>query len=189
MNQILSWLSGGDIRSDGASDEAAEFILEHPASFDDLFAGLASPDDVIRGRTADALEKVARKRPDLLISKLTELVQVAETEARPVVKMHLAMLFGHLVACGERIEEITSALQGLLSDPSVFTRSWGISSLCIVARKYPQRCDEILRWILKYQQDDSTAVKTRVRKALVVLGNESAQFPNGWVKSTHLQDL
>jgi HEAT repeat protein len=189
MNQILSWLTGGDIRSDGNADEAAALILENPSLFDELFEGLGSQNDIIRGRTADALEKVARQRPDLLLPRLSQLDQSASTDPRPMVKMHLAMIFGHLVACGEKIGEITSVLQNLLSDPSVFTRSWAISSLCILARKYPERCEEITGLILKFQQDESIAIRTRVRKALAILGDESAGFPKGWIKSVHLQGL
>jgi hypothetical protein len=70
VNQMLTWLSGGDLRSDGMANEAAQFVLENPQIIDDLMVGLNEPDDVIRGRTADALEKVARERPDLLIDHL-----------------------------------------------------------------------------------------------------------------------
>jgi hypothetical protein len=65
MNQILSWLSGGDLRSDGMANEAAALVIENPQVIEDLFAGLRASDDIVRGRTADALEKVARVKPDL----------------------------------------------------------------------------------------------------------------------------
>ena len=41
MNQVLSWLSGGDLRSDGMANEVADFVLENPTAFEDLFAGLS----------------------------------------------------------------------------------------------------------------------------------------------------
>lgn len=66
MNQTLTWLSGSDLRSDGMANEAAQFVLDNPQVFENLFSGLPEPDDVVRGRTADALEKVSRGRPDLL---------------------------------------------------------------------------------------------------------------------------
>ena len=53
MNTVLDWLSGGDLRSDGAADQATEAVLQHPALIGDLVAGLDSPDAVIKGRTAD----------------------------------------------------------------------------------------------------------------------------------------
>ncbi len=189
MNQILGWLSGGDLRSDGMSDEAAEFILEKPQLLDELFDGLHSPNDVIRGRTADALEKVAREKPELFVARLSELIQVATNDHVAMVKMHIAMLLGHLVVCDEKIEEIVSALLRLLDDESAFTRSWSIVSLCIIGKKYPLKSKNIFESIARHQIDSSIAIRTRVRKAIVLLGNEDANFPKGWIKSTHLQDL
>ena len=77
MNQVLAWLSGGDLRSDGMANEVAEFVLENPAMFADLYAGLSEVDDLMRGRTADALEKVARKRTDLVRDQVPEMVAIA----------------------------------------------------------------------------------------------------------------
>jgi HEAT repeat protein len=189
MNQILQWLSGGDLRSDGMSNEAAEFILENPQLFDELFDGLKSENDVIRSRTADALEKVARGKPELFINRLPELINSAKNDQVAMVKMHLAMILGHLVVCDEKIEEIVSALLILLGDESAFTRSWSIVSLCILGKKYPSKSKNIFESIARYQTDSSIAIRTRVRKAIELLVNEDAKFPKGWIKSTHLQDL
>lgn len=135
MNQILTWLSGSDLRSDGMANEAAQFVLDNPQVFEDLFSGLSEPDDVIRGRTADALEKVSRDRPDLLIDHLQEMVDLAKTDPVPMVKMHLAMIFGHLAVYEESLELLISALFDLLADESVFTRSWAIASLAASTHK------------------------------------------------------
>jgi hypothetical protein len=189
MNQILGWLSGGDLRSDGKSNEAADFILENPQLLDELFAGLNSSNDVIRGRTADALEKVAREKPDLFISRLPELINIANNDQVAMVKMHIAMLLGHLVVCDQKIEQIASALLRLLDDESAFTRSWSIVSLCIIGKKYPLKSKNIFERIARHQIDNSIAIRARVRKAIELLGNDDAKFPKGWIKSTHLQDL
>lgn len=135
MNQILTWLSGSDLRSDGMANEAAQFVLDNPQVFEDLFSGLSEPDDVIRGRTADALEKISRDRPDLLIDHLQEMVDLAKTDPVPMVKMHLAMIFGHLAVYEESLELLISALFDLLADESVFTRSWAIASLAASTHK------------------------------------------------------
>ena len=189
MNQILKWLSGGDLRSDGMADKAAELVLENPELLAELFEGLYSPDDVIRGRTADALEKIARNEPGFLIKQTPEIIKIAINEEVPMVQMHLAMLFGHLVPCGEYIEEIAQVLIRLLAKGSAFTKSWGITSLCIIAVKYPERQRNIFEEIAKFQDNQSIAVRTRVRKGLAVLGREGSKFPKGWIKSKHLQDL
>jgi hypothetical protein len=189
MGQILEWLSGGDLRSDGMSNEAADFVLKNPEIFNELFEGLSVSDDVVRGRTADALEKISRKRPDMLVDRLPKLLQVAEEDHVPMVKMHLAMIFGHLVLYEERLRDLISILFILLEDESVFTRSWAIVSLCIMARKYPEESKQILERIEPIQSDQSIAMRTKARKAVDLLTNTRTPFPKGWIKSEQLQGL
>ncbi|UCF59669.1 MAG: hypothetical protein JSV37_07820 [Anaerolineaceae bacterium] len=189
MGQILEWLSEGDLRSDGMSNEAADLVLKNPELFDDLFEGLSVSDDVVRGRTADALEKIARARPDLLIDRLPKLLQVAEGDHVAMVKMHLAMIFGHLAMYEERLLELVSILLDLLDDGSVFTRSWAVVSLCIIGRKYPEEGHHILERIEPILKDRSIAMRTKARKAVDLLTNKDATFPKGWIKSEHLQGL
>ncbi len=189
MGQILEWLSGGDLRSDGLSNEATDFVLKNPELCDELFEGLSVSDDVVRGRTADALEKVSRKRPDLLIDRLPKLIQVAEQDHVPMVKMHLAMIFGHFAMYEERLRELVSALLDLLDEGSVFARSWAVVSLCIIGRKYPGERKQILEEIEPFLRDKSIAMRTKARKAVDLLTNKDVPFPKGWIKSEHLQGL
>jgi HEAT repeat protein len=188
MNQVLSWLSGGDLRSDGMANEVSQFVLDNPQVFEDLYAGLFAEDDVVRGRAADALEKVARRRPDLLLEHLPEVINLAEVEDVPMVKMHLAMIFGHLAVYPEMIEELMPPLNNLLGDESVFTRSWAIVSLCIIARNFPKECQAVLDTFLPFQEDESIAIRTKAKKAINLLTDPRAQFPKGWIKSEHLQE-
>lgn len=189
MNHILEWLSGGDIRSDGMSNEAAAFVLSNPEVYPELYAGLGVSDDVVRSRASDALEKVARVKPALLIGDLPELIHIAMTETVPAVKLHLAMLFGHLAIYEADKERLISVLVYLLNDASVFAKSWAVTSLCILGRKYPQESQRILNEITPLQNDDSIAVRSKVKKAIALLMDEDAPFVDGWVKSEHLQDL
>jgi hypothetical protein len=189
MNQILEWLSGGDLRSDGMSNEAAEFVLKNPQLLDELFEGLYVTDDVVRGRTADALEKVARTIPDKLIDRLPELIKIAKEDHVPMVKMHLAMIFGHLAMYEKKINDLASTLLHLLDDESVFTRSWAIVSLCIVGRMYPEECPQIIKRIEPIQRDRSIAMRTKARKAVDLLTKRQIPFPKGWIKSGHFQNL
>jgi HEAT repeat protein len=188
-NQILTWLSGGDLRSDGMANEAAQVVLDSPEIFCDLMAGLKQPDDVVRARTADALEKIARQRPDLLIEHLKQMIALAETERVPAVKLHLAMIFGHLAVYEEMVGQLITVLNNLLEDESVFTRSWAIASLCILGRKYPGENQRILNRIAQLQSDPSVAIRSRTAKAIALLTNPEKQFPKGWIKSVHLPDM
>lgn len=185
-NQLLEWLSGGDLRSDGAANEVAAFVLANEDLVSDLMEGLNATDDVVRGRASDALEKVARERPDLVIERLGDLIHLAREDAVTMVRMHMAMLFGHLAMYEQAADQITATLLEMLTQEGVFARSWAISSLCIMARKYPHRRSDILPQIEPLQRDASTAIRARARKALVLLTDPQAPFPKGWVKSEKL---
>jgi hypothetical protein len=189
MNQILEWLLGGDIRSDGMANEAAEFVLTNPEVYEELYAGLSVSDEVIRSRTADVLEKVARVKPALLKGNLSEFIHMAKTEPKAAVKLHLAMIFGHLAVYEDEKERLISALVHLLEDTSVFAKSWAITSLCILGRKYPQESNRILKEITPLQNDSSIAVRSKVKKAIVLLTDEDAPFIDGWIKSEYLRYL
>ena len=183
MNTILDWLSGGDLRSDGAADQVAEAVLKHPALIDDLVAGLESSDEIIRGHTADALEKIARSRPDLTIGHLPLLLSLLKMDTVPMVRMHLAMMLGHFAEYSEYVDTIIPALLQALDETRVFTKSWAIVSLCIYARKYPQYLREIVREIAELSTDPSKAIQTKVRYAMEFLPDDEIPFPKGWVKS------
>jgi hypothetical protein len=186
---ILEWLSGGDLRSDGMADEVAEVVLKNPPMFDEIFLGLQEAEDVIRARTADALEKVSRKEPEYLKEHIQLLIQLAKEDPVAMVRMHLAMIFGHLAIYEGLVDELVSVLLHMLDDKSVFAKSWAIVSLCIIARKYPENSEEILRQIVSCQNSSSIAIRTKVRYAVEILTDEQRPFPKGWIKSEHLREL
>ena len=186
MNTILDWLSGGDLRSDGAADQAAEAVLQHPDLITDLIAGLDSTDAVIRGRTADALEKVSRTKPELVIGRLTALLSLLKEDPVPMVRMHAAMILGHFAGYPEFTDKIIPELLSALDDASVFAKSWAIVSLCIYARKYPHQRRKITQKIASLSTDPSVAIQTKVRYAMEILSDDEAPFPKGRVKSERI---
>lgn len=186
MNQLLEWLTGGDLRSDGQASEVADLVLENHQLFDDLYAGLLVETDVVRGRTAHALERISRIQPELLVGHVNELVEVAKKDPLPMVRFHLAMLFGNLLIYQDQVEVIKSTLLEMMGDESVFTRSWVISSLCILGRKYPDEREAILQALAPGLRDDSIAIRSRTQKALRLLSDERQPFPQGWIKSEYL---
>ncbi len=141
---------------------------------------------MVRGRTADALEKIARSRPDLLIDHLAALIQLGRSDNVAMVRWHIAMLLGHLVVYERMVGQIYPMLIDMLRDRSVFSRSWAVVSLTILARVHPLYRDEIILAVSRLQWDSSAAVKSRVRMALAALADSEAPFPAGWCKSERL---
>jgi HEAT repeat protein len=189
MSDLEHWLSGGDLTSDGASDQVVEFVRQQPELIPDVVAGLEVDDDVVRGRAADALEKLGRSQPEALVDDLDLFLLKAVKDPVPMVRWHLAMLLGHLSMYPQHRGAITSVLMVLLDDSSVFTQSWAIVSLCIVGRQDPHVVDQALPGIVRLAQSPSAAIRTKVRKAIPLLEDPKRAFPKGWVKSNHLSDL
>ena len=137
----------------------------------------------MRGRTMDALEKIARVRPHLVMPAFVQILDLLENKQTMMVRMHAAMLFGHLVVFNETIPLTFPVLLDMLDDEAVFTKNWAITSLCIIAGMEPDFTEELIQRIAKMQNDPSPAVRTRVRKALEFLTDPKKPFPRGWKKS------
>ncbi len=183
MNQIIEWLSIGDLRSDGQANEVAAMALAQPIIFPDLLEGLTDKNDVVRGHAADALEKVSREMPELFIPELARLIQVVRTEAVPMVRWHLAMIFGNLAHDHILTDPVIPTLLDMLGDESAFVKSWCISSLVIWGRCYPEWRQTIIEGLTLLTRDASIAVRHRAEKAIRLLLNERLPMPAGWMKS------
>lgn len=181
MNQLLELLKGGDIRSDGHADEVASDVIHDTELFELLLDGLDSEDDIVRGRTSHALEKVSRKYPELFKGLLSRFLKQALEDKLPMVRWHFAMLFVNLELSSKEKDDVISTLYVLLDDESVFVKSWSISSLTILALDNPNKKGEITAKIKFFENNQSAAVRNRVSKALKVL-EECASLPRGWSK-------
>lgn len=188
-NQMFNWLSGGDIRSDGYSTEVASLVLKNEQLYAELLANIMVEDDVVRGRAADALEKIARSRPDLLVEDLDLFTKIGRDDAVPMVRWHIAMILGHLALYEQHVGQLTQALLDYLQDKSVFVKSWSIVSLCIIGRLYAGEHQRIIQAIVPLEYDNSVAIRSRVKKAIPLLMNNKMPFPKGWIKSTQVEGL
>ena len=186
MNELLVMLAGGDLRSDGEANKVAQIVLENPQLLDDLVDGLAVTDDVVRGRTSHAIEWIARSQPEWLVPHLRRLIRISRSDPVAMVRWHMAMTFGDMAIFEDHVHELSECLVQMLDDPSVFVRSWTISSLCIVARLYPERSGTVTQHISLYRNDPSIAIRARVRKALEALTNPDNPLPKGWLKSERI---
>ncbi len=189
MPQIEAWLGGGDLRSDGASNQVAEFVIAQPDLIPDLIATLASDDPVVRGRAADAIEKAARVVPASFAAHFPALAKALDADPVPMVRWHLSMVLGHLSMVERLVDQIEGLLLRRLSDESVFGVSWAIASLCLVAFQYPEKASNIVKALAPLRNSRSTALRTRATKALAALSAAEGKLPAGWVKSEHIAEV
>lgn len=98
----------------------------------------------MRGRTANALEKVSRVHPELFKEYTDRLIESAKNDSLPFVLWHLAMPFVNLDLSRNEKKEITSTLFYLLENNSTFVKTWSISGLTILAMENPEEKEEII---------------------------------------------
>lgn len=189
MSLIRLWLKEGDLSNDGRANEVLQVVLSDLALVEDLVHYLEDEDDVVRGHAADVLEKLGRTHPAELAGHLPTLIRVASEDSVAMVRWHLAMLFGHVSLHREWSGKLAEVLIKQLSDASVFTQSWAVTSLCLVARQYPELGGEIVAAVAPMAGSGSAAIRNRVAQALPLLSDPGIPFPKGWIKSHHLQHL
>lgn len=182
MNQLLEKFKGGTLTSDGRADEVVQDVLTQPSLFKFLLEGIRSNDDVIRGRTAHALEKVAHIHPDWFNSHFAEIKKKALDDPIPMVRWHMVMLLTDL-AVDTNHNVVVDTLLTCLEDNSAFVLSWAISGLCILGRRYPARAPEILKALRPLRNVNGTAIRSRASKAIDFLENPVLPIPRGWLKT------
>lgn len=134
---------------------------------------------MVRGRTADALEKVARSRPDLLLKPHAHIIELIQKDPLPMMRWHLAMPLSHLSLYEETIHPSLPALISLLKDGSIFVRSWAISRLCMIARLYSLYLMNFVNEVSSLRNDKSAIICIRVRYAMKALIDPQSPFPKG----------
>ncbi len=182
MTGFEEMLRVGDLRNDGLANEVVRILADRPELLPDLFSCLHSPQAVVRGHAADALEKVARIYPEGVGAQLDTLVRQATDDQVPMVRWHLAMVFGHLASIPASLQKTVPALTRLLRDPSPLVRSWAISSLCQAARSRPELSVPTARSISRLTSDPRPAVAKRAELALAALRDPESPLPRSWVK-------
>lgn len=89
-------LSGGNPRSLGKTDEVVNSVLADGNKLGELFDCLFIDDEIVRMRTADALEKICRQRPSWFASYADRLLTDVAAIDQPSVQWHLAQMIGEL---------------------------------------------------------------------------------------------
>ncbi len=182
MNRLLSRLEGGSLISDGDANAVADEAAKNQELLSDLLGRLSEPDDVVRARTAHALERISRTKPALLQSHLGLFLEKTG-DTMPMVKWHIAMLLGNLATTQEVGGKVLPTLFRLMGESEgVFVRSWSIVSLCVIGKKYPPLRQQILNEVSRYREDKKASIKVKIKKTIACL-EKNEPIPKGWLKN------
>lgn len=167
---LRNLLKGGDLRSIGRSDEVAGEIMRRPALFREVFEGIFDEDPVVRARCADAAEKAAAKRPEILAPFRKRLIEEVSRVDQQEVRWHAAQMFGYLDLSRGEIRKVARMLFSWMETPgSSIVRVNSMQTLAGLALKERRLYGKLLPKIEEFQTTGSPSLKSRARKLLKVL--------------------
>lgn len=179
MHPTLRKLQQVDRRSIGRSNEVVAEVLSNPALFGVVFSGLSADDPLIRMRSADAVEKITAKRPELLRPYKNKLIlDVAATEQKEV-RWHVAQMLPRLELNEEDRKRVLRILLGYLNDSSSIVRTFTMQALADVGRDSAALLPRVRRRIAELSITGSPAMKARGRKLLPTLGGPTGRSTAG----------
>lgn len=168
MSELLEKLPGGDLRSIGRADEVVEDILNDPQRFGEVFEGMLAEDPIIRMRSADVIEKVARQHPAYLAPYKHRLISQVSKICQQEVRWHVAQMFSYLSLDEKDRDEVVKILFAWLDSPdkSKIVKVCSMQTLADLAEQ-----DNTLRPQVKLKLQElistgSPAMVSRARKLL-----------------------
>lgn len=165
-NDILGLLKGGDRRSIGPSDEAAEMVGNDPKLFPKLIAGLRSEDSLVRIRAADAAEKATREHPELLRPYKKELLGLIAESNEQEIRWHLAVMVPRLALNGKERQVALSLLTSFLEDRSSIGKTFALQGLADLAKNDVRLRARVIEILCESARTGTAAMKARSRKLL-----------------------
>lgn len=167
-------LKGGHPNSLGRTAEAVDIVLADRARLSELFAAIADPDDVVRLRVGDALEKICREQPGWFVTYVDRLLSNLGQIDQPSVQWHVAQMLQHLrsdLSAGQA-QHATELLQRNLSTST----DWIVLNVTMdVLTKWASRDAPLANWLVpelnRLRHDKRTSVAKRASKRLAELAH------------------
>lgn len=173
--RLVEKLRGPDRRSIGRSEEVAADVLADPSLFPALFDAMLVTDPLVRMRAADAVEKLTRRRPEILQPYKSRLLDEVAAVPQHEVRWHVAQLIPRLkLTSGER-ERAMARLYGYLEDDSRIVRTFTMQALADLAADDAQLRGEVVPLLRHLTATGSPAMRSRGRALLAQLGAKPTQ--------------
>jgi len=165
-HSIRGMLSGGDLRSIGRVPEVLGVVERNPGRLNELVRCLVCDDPVVRGRAADALEKLTARRPVLLKPFKATLLREAGASGQQEVRWHMAQMLPRLPLAGRQIQDVFSLLRSYLGDRSVIVQVCALQAMFELALKNPSLRDPVRELVEASCRTGAPALRARGRKLL-----------------------
>ena len=165
-------LKGGHPNSLGRTGEVVDTVRGDRGRLDELFATMADPDEVVRLRVGDALEKVCRTRPDWFVPHIERILGELGPIEQPSVQWHVAQMLQHLRGdlCDEQVRQATNLLQrNLTGSTDWIVLNVTMDVLTGWAKRDPVLVDWLTSELERLSHDDRKSVARRASKRLMEL--------------------
>jgi hypothetical protein len=169
MDKILKKLAGGDRRSIGKSNEVARVISRSPRLFALVFEAMLRDDCVLRMRAADAIEKAAAMRPELLQPFKAKLLRKVSTIKQQEVRWHVAQMLPRLRLTARQRDFAAAILFDYLEDKSSIVRTFAMQALAELAMQYGRLRSRVFPLLERLAVAGTPAMRSRGRKLLNLL--------------------
>jgi hypothetical protein len=166
---ILALLKGADRRTIGRADEVAAMVRKNPKLFEQLVAGLWSPDARVRMRAADAAEKVTRENHEFLRPYKEELLGLMSETPEQELRWHLAVMVPRLELSLKEKQRAISWLHAYLEDRSSIVKTFALQGLADLAREDSSLVPGVTETLREATRSGTPAMKARSRKLLMGL--------------------
>jgi HEAT repeat protein len=156
-------LRGGDRRSTGRVDEVIRRVRD-PEGFRELVMGLLSPNELVRMRCADAIEKVSRIHADWLEPHTAFFVEQAARQTQQEVRWHMAQIIPRLALARSQRARAIRILRGYLDDSSGIVRVSALQALAELSVHDTRLGRQIVSLINQVMTNGTPAVRARGKR-------------------------
>ena len=163
---LAAMLAGGDRRSLGRANSLAAVVLGKSQLLAELLACLWNDDPVIRMRAADALEKISRRRPELLRPRKVEILGLADESQQIEVQWHLAQMLPRLGLTSPERQRAATRLKEYLQSRSSIVKTQALQGLYELAIQDEALRPEITELLEEATRRGTPAMKARARNLL-----------------------
>ena len=169
-SDIKQSLLGGDRRSLQGVDQVIAAALADPSALEALFECLFCSDAVVRMRAGDALEKIARIRPELLARFTGRLLGDVADVDQPSIQWHLAQILTEIeLTPRQRQRAIAILKRNLERYEDWIVLNLTLHALAHFARDDPELHRELVVILRSHRADTRSSVAKRATKLLVQL--------------------
>jgi hypothetical protein len=167
MQDVLTKLAAGDLRTTGASDEVAAEIYNNQKLFDQVIFGLHSDNPGLRMRCADAIEKASAKNPSLLQSYKQDFLGFIGNIDQQEVQWHVAQIIPRLDLSATETKQAVQLMQQYFDQSkSNIVRTFALQTIHDLAAKDPRYSKTADEYLQKALHDPAHSLQSRARKLL-----------------------